>query len=189
MLTCPKKEFVTYGLTVRPQYHDEGIPLISAREIRTGELNFDSCPRILKVGFEKLSEKAKSKKNDILFSKTGSIGHCAIVRVERDFAVTQNVARVVPRIEVCNPISLLSFMRTKYFYNLANKEAKGNAVKDLQLGSMKSFLMYLPPKELQDKWAVLAESIQKQKKMLEASSDEISNLFESLQNQAFSGTL
>lgn len=182
-------EFVTYGLTVRPQYHEEGIPLISAREIRTGELNFDSCPKISKIDFEKLSEKAKPKKNDILFSKTGSIGHCAIVKDSLDFALTQNAARVVPRMDICNPIFLLSFMRTKYFYNLANKEAKGNAVKDLQLGVMKSFLMYLPPKELQDQWAIFAESIEKQKKMLEDSRVDISNLFKSLQNQALSGTL
>ena len=182
-------EFVTYGLTVRPEYHEQGIPLISAREIRTGELNYDSSPKISKVDFEILSEKAKPKQNDILFSKTGSIGHCAIVKDQRDFAVTQNAARVVPRIDVCNPIFLLYFMRTKYFYNLANKEAKGNAVKDLQLGIMKSFPVYLPPMELQDKWAIIAESIEKQKNMLETSNAEVYNLFKSLQNQAFSGTL
>lgn len=182
-------EFVTYGLTVRPEYHEQGIPLISAREIRTGELNYDSSPKISKVDFEKLSEKAKPKQNDILFSKTGSIGHCAIVKDQRDFAVTQNAARVVPRIEVCNPMFLLYFMRTKYFYNLANKEAKGNAVKDLQLGIMKCFSVYLPPMELQDKWAIFAALIEKQKNMLETSNEEFSNLFKSLQNQAFNGTL
>lgn len=182
-------EFVTYGLTVRPEYHEQGIPLISAREIRTGELNYDSSPKISKVDFEKLSEKAKPKQNDILFSKTGSIGHCAIVKDQRDFAVTQNAARVVPRVDVCNPMFLLYFMRTKYFYNLANKEAKGNAVKDLQLGIMKSFQVYLPPMDLQDKWAIFAALIEKQKNKLETSNEEVSNLFKSLQNQAFNGTL
>ncbi|MEK5751706.1 restriction endonuclease subunit S [Acinetobacter variabilis] len=182
-------EFVTYGLTVRPEYHEQGIPLISAREIRTGELNYDSSPKISKVDFEKLSEKAKPKQNDILFSKTGSIGHCAIVKDQRDFAVTQNAARVVPRVDVCNPMFLLYFMRTNYFYNLANKEAKGNAVKDLQLGIMKSFQVYLPPMELQDKWAIFAALIEKQKNKLETSNEEVSNLFKSLQNQAFNGTL
>ncbi|HEJ1967517.1 TPA: restriction endonuclease subunit S, partial [Pseudomonas aeruginosa] len=143
---------VTYGLTVRPEYHEEGIPLISAREIRTGELDFESCPKISRSDFDALSEKGRPKKDDILFSKTGSIGHCAIVKSELDFAVTQNAARIVPNKEVCDPIFLLAFMRTNYFYDLANKEAKGNAVKDLQLGIMKDFPMYIPPISLQKKF-------------------------------------
>ncbi len=180
---------VTYGLTVRPEYHAEGIPLISAREIRTGETNFESSPKISKLDFEKLSDKGKPNKGDILFSKTGSIGHCAIVRANLDFAVTQNVARIVAKKEICNPIFLLAYMRTRYFYDLANKEAKGNAVKDLQLGIMKAFPMYLPPISLQLKFVDLysrASCIIE--KLTEGSSLSDSN-YNSLMQKAFAGEL
>ena len=85
---------ITYGLTVRPEYIESGIPLISAREIRTGKINFETAPKISKFDFEKLSDKAKPTNNDILFSKTGSIGHCALVQTKLDFAISQNAARL-----------------------------------------------------------------------------------------------
>jgi len=178
---------VTYGLTVRPEYHDEGIPLISAREIRSGELNFDTCPRISKEDFEKLSEKGCPKKGDILFSKTGSIGHCALVEIDRNFAATQNVARIVVNQKICMPVFLLALLRTKYFYDLANREAKGNAVKDLQLGTMKSFSVYCPPKSVQEKFIGIYD------KQLNILSDfgefGDQDLFKSLSQKAFSGKL
>lgn len=180
---------VTYGLTVRPQYHEEGIPLISAREIRSGELDFESSPKISRADFDKLSEKGRPQQGDILFSKTGSIGHCAIVRSEVEFAVTQNAARIVPNKEVCLPTFLLAFMRTKYFYDLANREAKGNAVKDLQLGTMKNFKMYLPPISLQKKFSDLYQ------KSAFLSRREIDSLFlinsnfNSISQKAFAGGL
>ncbi len=108
---------VTYGLTVRPEYLAEGVPLISAREIRSGQINFDGAPKISEKDFGKLSEKARPNFQDILFSKTGSIGHCAIVESNLKFAVTQNAARIVPNTENCEPLFLLSLLRTNYFFD------------------------------------------------------------------------
>ncbi|MCS8252457.1 restriction endonuclease subunit S [Pseudomonas aeruginosa] len=180
---------VTYGLTVRPEYHEEGIPLISAREIRTGELDFESCPKISRSDFDALSEKGRPKKDDILFSKTGSIGHCAIVKSELGFAVTQNAARIVPNKEVCDPIFLLAFMRTNYFYDLANKEAKGNAVKDLQLGIMKDFPMYIPPISLQKKFVDVYSKASLLSEKVSGGSILLNSNFGALSQAAFSGQL
>lgn len=180
---------VTYGLTVRPEYHEEGIPLISAREIRTGELDFESCPKISRSDFDALSEKGRPKKDDILFSKTGSKGHCAIVKSELDFAVTQNAARIVPNKEVCDPIFLLAFMRTNYFYDLANKEAKGNAVKDLQLGIMKDFPMYIPPISLQKKFVDVYSKASLLSEKVSGGSILLNSNFGALSQAAFSGQL
>ena len=180
---------VTYGLTVRPQYHEEGIPLISAREIRTGELDYESCPKISRSDFDALSEKGRPKKDDILFSKTGSIGHCAIVKSELDFAVTQNAARIVPNKDICDPIFLLAFMRTNYFYDLANKEAKGNAVKDLQLGVMKDFPMYIPPVSLQKKFVDVYSKASLLSVKVSGGSVLLSSNFGALSQAAFSGQL
>lgn len=182
-------DLVTYGLTVRPQYHEEGIPLISAREIRNGELDLKVCPKISKEDFYKLSEKGRPKKEDILFSKTGSIGHCAIVRTELDFAITQNAARIVVKRNLCNPVFLLAYMRTKYFYDLANKEAKGNAVKDLQLGIMKAFPMYLPPISLQDKFVELFTKASVFAEKVCGGSILLNSNFKALSQRAFLGNL
>lgn len=180
---------ITYGLTVRPEYIKEGISLISAREIRTGDVLLDTAPKISQKDFDKLSDKAKPKINDILFSKTGSIGHCAIVTSDKIFAVTQNAARIVPNAEKVNPIFLLSLLRTKYFYDLSNREAKGNAVKDLQLGVMKEFVVYCPPLDLQEEYVQLRTAIIELSEKQQISADESVNAFNSLSQKAFAGEL
>jgi len=180
---------ITYGLTVRPEYIQEGLSLISAREIRTGDVLLDSAPKISQEDFDKLSDKAKPKINDILFSKTGSIGHCAIVSSDEKFAVTQNAARIVPNTDKVNPIFLLSLLRTKYFYDLSNREAKGNAVKDLQLGVMKEFEVYCPPLDKQEEYVQLRTAIIELTLKQQSSIDGSVNTFNSLSQKAFAGEL
>lgn len=179
----------TYGLTVRPEYISEGIPLISAREIRTGSVVLDTAPKISQEDFDKLSDKAKPKVDDILFSKTGSIGHCAIVTNNKEFAVTQNAARIVPNTEKVDPVFLLSLMRTKYFYDLSNREAKGNAVKDLQLGVMKEFEVYCPPLEKQIEFVRIRKNILEMAEKQQNCSQGSDNNFFALSQKAFAGEL
>ncbi len=180
---------VTYGLTVRPNYVDEGLPLISAREIRTGQIDFSGAPRISEGDFEKLSQKAKPSAGDILFSKTGSIGHSALVEDGVKFAVTQNAARITPCPEKCTPVFLLSLLRTKFFKDLANREAKGNAVKDLQLGVIKNFNVYLPPIALQRAFSAVYRQHMQHAMKHQESSKSIESLANGLSLHAFIGKL
>jgi len=182
-------EMITYGLTVRPDYIEQGIPLISAREIRSGKIDFTSAPKISQLDFEKLSSKAKPLQNDILFSKTGSIGHSALVKHEISFAATQNSARIVPNKSIVSSIFLLSFMRTDYFVELSKREAKGNAVQDLQLGTLKAFNSYLPPLELQKKFAQIVEQTETLKQKEQQKLEKLQTLYDALMSKAFKGEI
>ena len=179
---------ITYGLTVRPKYIDSGIPLISAKEIRSGRIDFESAQNIEDSSFDALTEKGKPIRNDILFSKTGSIGHCAIVENDRKFAITQNAARLTFKDNI-NPIYALNYLRHPYFQNTSKRFAKGNAVKDLQLGDMKKFKFLNPPIDLQNQFAERIEAIENQKQQAQASLQKSNDLFNSLLQRAFKGEL
>ena len=179
---------ITYGLTVRPEYIESGIPLISAREIRTGKINFETAPKISKFDFEKLSDKAKPTNNDILFSKTGSIGHCALVQTKLDFAISQNAARLSFNNTV-KPVYALNYLKTTYIQQLSQSRAKGNAVKDLQLGDMKKFKFIVPPITLQNQFTEIIQLIEAQKQQAQLSLAKSEALFNSLLQCAFTGEL
>ena len=85
---------LSYGLTTRPQYEEDGIPLISAREIRSGIIDFNTAPRISEESYNRLSNKAKPETGDIFLSKTGTIGLVALYSGEIKIAITQNIAFV-----------------------------------------------------------------------------------------------
>jgi type I restriction enzyme S subunit len=178
-------EQITYGLTVRPKYIDKGIPLVSAREIRDGYVNTQDAPRISSVDFSSLSNKSKAKFGDILFSKTGSIGHSALIESAEEFAITQNAARLSFDKKTVNNIYALNYLRNKDIQELAKRSAIGNAVKDLQLGVMKRFPFPLPPMDMQ---ILFAEKINKLNVIKESSAKDFTkqlDLIASLKNNAF----
>jgi type I restriction enzyme S subunit len=180
---------ITYGLTVRPTYVKKGISLISAKELRSGYIDFNKAQCIAGGDFQNLTEKGKPRKGDILFSKTGSIGHCAIVETDQPFAITQNAARLVFNHQLVRTEFAINYLRLNYIQDLANREAKGNAVKDLQLGIMKEFPMYLPPIEIQQKFCKLQKKALKQAYNFTIIASEADMLFSSLTQRAFRGEL
>ena len=176
---------ITYGLTVRPEYIDDGIDLVSARELHKGYIAYEEAPKISSADFENLSDKGKPQKNDILFSKTGSIGHCALVEDEKPFAITQNAARIGLDIEKVNPVWLLHYLRMDYIQDWCKNHAKGNAVKDFQLQDMKIIPLFDCPLELQDSFTEFVKQVDKSKVAVQKSLDETQKLFDSLMQEYF----
>ncbi|MDG1276923.1 MAG: restriction endonuclease subunit S [Algoriphagus sp.] len=181
-------ELITYGLTVRPKYHKTGVPLISAKEIRSGYLDMENAARISKTDFDSLSQKGRPNKGDILFSKTGSIGHCALVENQELFAITQNAARLVFNKSVYRKYAIY-YLRSDYVQNLSKRLAKGNAVKDLQLGDMREIKFLMPPENLQSEFEEIVNSVEAQKEILNQEIISSENLFNSLLQIAFKGEL
>ena len=180
---------VTYGLTVRPNYIEDGIPLISAKEIRVGVVDYSSAPKISMEDYNGLSEKGKPRKNDILFSKTGSIGHCALIESNDIFAITQNAARISLDLDIINPVWCLYYLRTDYIQEWCQNKSKGNAVKDFQLQDMKKIPFYICDIHLQNQFADFVKQTDKLKFEMEKSLKELENNFNSLMQRAFKGEL
>lgn len=129
---------VSYGLTVRPKFVESGVKLISAREIRSGEVDYLNAPCISQEDYNALSSKAKPKKLDLLFSKTGSIGFTAIVKKDFEFAITQNIAVIrLNDFDQHNPLFYLYQLRTNNFQRKAMSLVNQSTIMDLQLGDIK----------------------------------------------------
>jgi type I restriction enzyme, S subunit len=182
-------DLITYGLTVRPAYVKVGLPLISAQEIRSGSIDFINAPKIAEEDFLLVSQKGKPVRGDILFSKTGSIGHCAEVDRNIPFAITQNAARLSFKREVVKNSFAITYLRTKFFQELANREAKGNAVRDLQLGVLEKFPFLLPPLPLQENFARIAQQFHRIRRQQREATRQGEQLFQTLTRRAFRGEL
>ncbi|MCX8478546.1 MAG: restriction endonuclease subunit S [Chitinophagales bacterium] len=180
---------LTYGLTVRPKYIDKGFPLISARELRKGFVNFEDAPKISHADFSKLSDKCKPQKGDILFSKTGSIGLSAIVDSSQEFAVTQNAARINFKNEFYETYFIYALLRQESFINKCVSLVKGNAVKDLQLGDFSEIEIICPPISKQIKFSEISRKTNELIKNSKDNSIVSDHLFNSLIQKAFNGEL
>lgn len=136
---------ITYGLTVRPNFVENGIPLISAREITSGVPMYNKAPMISSETFDKLSSKAKPQVGDIFLSKTGTIGFSAMHTLSSKVAITQNIA--VIRITEPNLVSadyVLHYLKTTSFLKSAIARVNQSTIMDLQLGDIKKLRLPLP---------------------------------------------
>ncbi len=90
-----------------------------------------------------------------------------------------------------NKLYLWDLFKNIEFRNELSKLSSGTSgsMKNISKGKLNELKMPSPPKELQDKFAEFSTKLWGQIKTFQQSSDSLDSLFNSLQNQAFNGTL
>nr|WP_180044083.1 MULTISPECIES: restriction endonuclease subunit S [unclassified Acinetobacter] len=178
---------ISYGLTVRPEYIENGIKLISAREISTGNIDFDNAPKISISDFMLLSDKAKPQKYDLFLSKTGSIGFTSIVETDEKFAITQNIANIrLNNLSEQDPYFFLQQMRTTSFQLKAISVVNQSTIMDLQLGDIKKLEIGYPSKEEQTKIASFLSSVDEKINQLTQKHELLSQYKQGMMQKLFS---
>lgn len=184
---------ITYGLTKRPPYVEKGIPVISAKEIRSGWVDFNVANQISESDFASLREKCKIFEGDVLFSKTGSIGHVAIYNHSRPSASSQNIAVITPKLEDVNTEYLYCYLKSPLVQNIAQQSVKANAIPDLQLGIISKFTINLPPiveqQEIVRRINALFLYAEVIEKIVQSAQKRVNLLTQSILAKAFSGEL
>lgn len=136
---------VTYGLTVRPKYIDEGISLVSGKECKDGWLDFSISNKISKIDFDRLRTRSLPKTDDVIMTKTGTIGRVALVRKEHpSFAISQNVALLTPSKTKIEPEFLELLLTSEIVTEQTRLGISTLSIPDLQLGVLKKFLLPIP---------------------------------------------
>lgn len=180
---------ITYGLTVRPKFVEDGIPLISAREITSGEVKYSQAPQISLSEFNNLSDKAKPIVGDLFLSKTGTIGFSAQNITSQPVAITQNIAVIrMDDANVLSPNYVLHYFKTKKFYRSAISKVNQSTIMDLQLGDIKRLPIPLPPNFLeQQKIASFLTKVDEKITLLTEKKGKLTEYKKGVMQQLFNG--
>ena len=145
-------EDITYGLTVRPKYVEEGIPLISAKECGNGSIDYESCNKIMQQDFKRLRERSLPKYGDVLITKTGTLGRVARINQSDPYsAITQNVALLRPNIKIIRPEFLEIILNSEKIQKDIKDGVTVLSIPDIQLGVLAKFEFPIPSLNEQDK--------------------------------------
>ena len=181
---------LTYGITIRPEYVEDGVSMISAREIRSGEVDLLKANRISRSDYDDLREKCRIHFGDVLFSKTGTIGSVARVKTKEPLCSSQNIAVISPLVD---PAFLEIVLRSSTIQQRAQGAVKNTAVSDLQLGIMARFPIPIPPLNEQKEIVRRVEALFKTADALEAryrtAKAHVDKLTQSILAKAFRGEL
>lgn len=74
-----------------PQYYENGIPMITSKNLSSGELDFENVKYVSEEDAKKINERSAVDDGDILFAMIGTIGNPVLVKKEKEFVV-KNVA-------------------------------------------------------------------------------------------------
>ncbi len=175
-----------------PQYKDEGIPFISAKDINGFQVYFDNCRFISEEEHEQLIKRCFPTKGDVLVTKSGTIGRTAVVKTEEPFSLFESVA-LIPVLDPVVPAFIAFVIYLSSTGQFGAKHGKGIAVKHLHLEDLRRLPVPLPPFEEQ---TYIVEEVERRLSVvdkLEATVEEnlkqANALRQSILKRAFSGEL
>ena len=142
--------------------------------------------------YEKDREKYLVYKGEVLFNRTNSkelVGKTAVYKREEPMAYAGYLVKATPN-NRANGQFIASYMNTKYTKSLLFNMAKNIVgMANINAEEFKNIKVYIPPIEIQNQFAEIVESIEKQKELLNESLVELENNFNSLVQRAFKGEL
>lgn len=180
---------ITYGFTSPMKHLDDGIPIITAKNVRDGFIDFESVHYANQAEFDALTAKSKPEPGDVLITKDGTIGRCAVVEKNTPFCINQSVALVQPAHDQVRPSYMVAYLSTNGVQDVMKNMGKGNALAHLQITELADLTMPLPPISLQDDFARRCVGVAKLRATHQRSLAELNALFAMLQDRAFRGEL
>ncbi|WP_341531830.1 restriction endonuclease subunit S (plasmid) [Nostoc sp. UHCC 0302] len=176
-----------------PTYVEHGVPFLSVKDIRDGQIYFDSCKYISQEEHKKLCQRCYPEYGDLLITKSGTIGRCAIVKAKCEFSLFVSVALLKPASSEIN-ISFISLAFQAWFQTInVQNDITGSAIKNFHLVDFKQLALPLPPlneqRRIVAKIEELKERTQRAKEALEAIPALLKQFRQSVLAAAFRGDL
>ena len=175
------------GPHVSPNYCTQGIPFLSTRNVRPGELIWDDLKYISIADAQVQWRKVKPEIGDILYTKGGTTGMAKAVDFDNDIAVWVHIAVLKLRKQVVAPVWLENMLNSRFCYQQSQELTFGIVNRDLGLKRMPRIRIYLPPLPLQQKFVALAERVERLRAVQREALRQAEHLFTSLLDHAFSG--
>lgn len=148
------------GLTSKVDYvSKDGMPLVRAKDIASGRLLFDDIRYISEKQHLFLTKYHKPKKGDVLVSKSGTLGVCALVDTDKEFSIYESIIVLQPKKAVITSEFLLSLMRSESLQIRLFGDKVGSTVGHINLIDFRKLKISLPPINEQHKIASILSNI------------------------------
>ena len=134
------------GLTHTPKYVKKGIKFISAQNTSNDRLDLENVKYISEEEFNSITDNAKPKRNDVLFTRVGSnLGHPVIIDTDEKLCIFVSLGffRIIDN-KVLNNKFLKYWLNTEEFWKQVRKNVHGSAKINLNTGWLKEFKIKIP---------------------------------------------
>lgn len=162
-----------------PPKSKDGIPFVTIANIENNQFDFTNAMFVPKDYYEKLDDKRKPQKDDILYSVVGSFGIPVLIKNDKHFVFQRHIAILRPNKSI-DARFLYYTMLSRDFYMKADAAAIGAAQRTVSLTALRNIQITVPPIETQHRIANilsayddLIENNRKQIKLLEEAAQRL----------------
>ncbi|WP_392453246.1 restriction endonuclease subunit S [Streptococcus parasuis] len=125
-----------------PRYIEFGYPLVTSKNIKNGQVNFEDIQYISSFDYEEINKRSKVNINDILMGMIGTVGNLALVREEPKFAI-KNVA-LIKNIGVINVEFLYHYLGSYVIERQLQNSLDGGTQKFISLNKIRHLDITFP---------------------------------------------
>ena len=133
-----------------PNYLDNGIPFLSARNVKVDRWSLGDAKFISEGDFAEFCKRVVPEVGDVLYTKGGTTGIARAVDLDFQFQVWVHVAVLKLKRAKVVPRYLALVLNSPRCYEQAQLFTRGATNQDLGLGRMKSIAFGLPPVQEQE---------------------------------------
>ncbi len=152
-------QILTCGYASTPQYYDEGIPFLSAQNVKNGKLCLDKFNRISEELHQELTKYKKPQKGDILQVRVGAtIGQTCIVDSNLDFSIYVSLTHIRTNERMNNRYLSIILGSNSFINEAINRTFQGGGVGNLNVQDLRNIYCPIPSKEEQQ---LIAEYLDK----------------------------
>lgn len=137
---------ITDGTHKTPTYSDKdnGVVFLSAKDITSGEINWENTKYITSELHTELYSRLAPQINDILLAKNGTTGVAALVKEDKVFDIYVTLALLRPDLEIVIPEYLLNIINSPICKVQFNENLTGIGVPNLHLRDIKDVKIKVP---------------------------------------------
>lgn len=176
---------VQYGTSQKADYTGK-MPILRMNNITySGEMDYTDLKYI---DLEEETNKYILKKGDVLFNRTNSrelVGKTGLFNLDKLMVYAGYLIRV--RLKgICLPIFLTKYMNTPQLKAFLKEKCKGIVGQaNINAKEFQAIPIFLPPFELQQKFAAIVEQIESEKSKIKSAIAETQTLFNALMSEYF----
>lgn len=184
---------ITCGVAARPQYVDDGVPFLSAKNVKEGQIIWSGYNCISEPTHKELIKNNKPLLGDILYTRVGSYGEAAVVENDCEFSVFVSLTLIKVDNGILNNYFLKYYLNSDYVKKIAKKSISSSGVGNLNVGTVRKFPILIPPLSEQQRIVAILDkafaAIDKAKANAEQNLKNAKELFDSSLSQAVIGKI
>ena len=167
-----------------PEKVENGLPFITAKNVRMHQMNLEPREYISKETYDKVMVRGFPKEGDVVFTTEAPLGNvCRIPHFDTEFYIGQRI--VTLQTEKLEPVYLEYALSSDDFKTKYMGKSSGSTVTGIRVRLLEQLTIPVPPMELQEQFATFVEQTQKSILGIQQSLDKLELLKKSLMQEYF----